>query len=135
MCINIYCRSEWGNSSILNPLLNKIGNICQNLADSDTSFNINTNVKSESSRELQRYKSQLQRLYNVRSLCLQISDSFVVTSQFLSHLTVFNHIEELTIVASSQVIHVIIEHCGTNVKDASIFLKMDGSALNYKYRL
>ena len=89
------------------------------------------NPKNEPKHQLERYKSQLQRLYKVQSLNIHMGKNFVVTSKFLSHFAVFNHIEQLEIwlgdiIRSNtskdrlNVLKTIIQQCSNQIKTLKI---------------
>ena len=85
------------------------------------------NPKNEAAHQLERYKSQLQRLYNVQSLNIHLPTDFVVTSKFLSYLAVLNNVEQLEILLGGVIernmmtdrlkaVKVIIQQCGNQIK-------------------
>lgn len=55
------------------------------------------NPKKHPKHQLESFKSQLQRLYNVQTLNIELPRDFAATSPFLSHLAVFNNVETLVI--------------------------------------
>ena len=90
------------------------------------------NPKNEAKHQLERYKSQLQRLYNVQSLNIDLPVELfvhVVTSQLLSHLAVFKNVQQLEICFGDtrkdaednlKVLKVIVEQCGHQITQLKI---------------